>query len=327
MSKINNISNDKPLLSVIIPVYNVEDYLRQALDSVRNQSYKNVEFIAINDGSTDSSGQILDQYQSKDDRFRVYHQENCGLSCTRNRGLEEARGDIIYFFDSDDVIVEGTFEKVIHRMINTDSQIVLFGLIPVDNKGNKLDRSTSKKGWEIETPIKGREFIQEMIPSNRYGAVVQKYFIRKSFLTENDLKFEENYIHEDESFTLEALCLADRITSFSEPMIQKRLRENSIMSTERGVKNVEGWAQAIERVLTFLKQNDIEPKTREIVLSRLRKLAHNAIRTLNNLEHPEKSIDQYLSRETQNELGFLVKTHATSPFLYRVLKFLKRKIG
>lgn len=327
MSEKGDSTEKKPLLSVIIPVYNVKDYLREALDSVRNQSYKNVEFIVIDDGSTDSSGDIVDEYKSKDDRFLVYHQENAGLSTTRNRGMKRAQGDIIYFFDSDDVLVEGTFEKVIGRMQETDSQLVFFGLVLIDKDGNKARGYTQKKRSEVGKPIAGKDFLHQMITSNMYGAVVQKYFIRKSFLDKNNLNFEDNQIHEDESFTLEALCLADRITSFSETMIEKRLRQHSIMSTEKGIKNVEGWARAIERVLDFIKRNNIDTETREAVLIRLRQIAHTAIRTFKNLDHSQKPLDHYLSKEIQRELGMLVSTHARSTFLYRVLRFLDRKIG
>ncbi|MCG2588136.1 glycosyltransferase [Rhodohalobacter sulfatireducens] len=327
MSEIGDSTEKKPLLSVIIPVYNVEDYVRDTLDSVRNQSYKNVEFIVINDGSTDSSGDIIEEYRAKDDRFRIYHQENVGLSTTRNRGLRKAQGDIIYFFDSDDVLIEGAFEKVIDRMQDTDSQIVFFGLMLINKDGKKARGYTVKKRSDVEKPIKGKVFLQQMITSKTYGAVVQKYFIRKSFLEKTNLTFEDNQIHEDESFTLETLCLADRITSFSETMIKKRLREHSIMSTSKGIKNVEGWARAIERVLNFINKNDIDERTREAVLTRLRTIAHTAIRTLRNLDHPKKPVEHYLPNETQNNLGFLVKAHAKSTFLYRVFKFINRKIG
>lgn len=327
MNNIGDTPDKNPLLSVIIPVYNVEDYLKEALDSVLNQSYKNVEFIVINDGSTDSSGEILREYQAKDDRIRAFEQKNAGLSATRNRGIHEAKGELIYFFDSDDILVDGTFEKVIPRMINMDSQLVFFGLSLINKQGDPIRSYKPKKRWNIDTPVKGKDFLYRMISSNKYGAVVQKYVIQKKFLAEHNLSFEENYIHEDESFTLEALCLADRITSFSETMIKKRLRQNSIMSTKKGIKNVEGWARAIERVLEFMKKNNIDPKTKETALIRLRQVAHTAIRTYKSLKSPQKPIYHYLSKQSQHELGFLVRIHAKSPFLYRVIKFINRKIN
>ena len=91
-----------PLVSVIIPVYNVEPYLKEALDSVLDQSYQNLEIILIDDGSTDRSGKICDDYSETDDRIRVIHQENKGLSSARNKGLDLMHGELVAFLDPDD---------------------------------------------------------------------------------------------------------------------------------------------------------------------------------------------------------------------------------
>ena len=98
-----------PLVSVIIPVYNVEIYLRECVDSVINQTYKNLEIILVNDGSTDSSGRICDEYAGLDNRVKVIHRQNGGPSKTRNAGLKKATGKYIYFLDSDDYIENDTF--------------------------------------------------------------------------------------------------------------------------------------------------------------------------------------------------------------------------
>ena len=99
------------------------------------------------------------------------------------------------------------------------------------------------------------------------------------------------------------------------------------MSTKKGIRNVKGWTRAIERVLHFLDRKNIDSKTREVALIRLKQVAHTALRTYHGLKRPEKKIDHYLSKQTQEELGFLVKVHAKSPFLYRVAKYLNRKFG
>ena len=94
--------SDSPLISVIIPVYNVEKYLHRCLDSVIEQTYKNLEVILIDDGSTDHSGEICDDYAAKDVRIHVIHQENQGVSAARNKGLDNVKGEYITFVDSDD---------------------------------------------------------------------------------------------------------------------------------------------------------------------------------------------------------------------------------
>ena len=105
------------LISVIVPVYNVKNYLEKCLDSIINQTYKNLEIILINDGSTDESLDICYMYEKKDNRIKVYNQENHGLSYTRNRGIEIARGKYIGFVDSDDVISPFMYE-FLYKAIN-----------------------------------------------------------------------------------------------------------------------------------------------------------------------------------------------------------------
>ena len=105
------------LLSVIIPVYNVEPYLEQCLDSVINQTYKNLEIICINDGSTDNSLKILEKYQKKDNRIKLINQKNKGLSEARNAGLDVAKGEYIAFVDSDDYLELNAYEEAMNVVL------------------------------------------------------------------------------------------------------------------------------------------------------------------------------------------------------------------
>ena len=107
-----------PLISVIIPVYNVEKYLRRCLDSVIAQTYQKLEIICVDDGSIDDSGKICDQYAVRDARIKVIHQENQGLSAARNKGLDAAEGEYIAFVDSDDYILEDMYKKMLDKLLN-----------------------------------------------------------------------------------------------------------------------------------------------------------------------------------------------------------------
>ena len=119
-------TSNPPLVSVIIPVYNVEKYLRECLDSVLAQTYKNIEVILVDDGSTDSSGHICDEYLNVDDRIKVIHQQNAGLSEARNHGYDFATGVFVYFLDSDDWIQEETLSSLTQRIQDTNADIVFF---------------------------------------------------------------------------------------------------------------------------------------------------------------------------------------------------------
>ncbi|SFG65331.1 glycosyltransferase family 2 protein [Oribacterium sp. WCC10] len=115
------------MISVIVPVYNVEPYLRKCLDSIVNQTYKDLEILVIDDGSTDGCGKICDEYGEKDKRIRVFHTENRGLSAARNLGLDEAKGDWIGFVDSDDWIDEDMYEALYDRALETGADVVECG--------------------------------------------------------------------------------------------------------------------------------------------------------------------------------------------------------
>lgn len=117
-------SKIEPIVSVIIPVYNVEKYLEECVDSVINQSYKNLEIILSDDGATDSSGQICDRLAENDSRIRVIHAENGGLSVARNRGLDMVHGDFIVFVDSDDAIHPKMIERLVDIALRTGSDVV-----------------------------------------------------------------------------------------------------------------------------------------------------------------------------------------------------------
>lgn len=131
----NSNMNKAPVLSVIIPVYNVEQYLAEALLSITEQSFRDMEIICINDGSTDGSAKILESFSQKDERIRVISQENHGLSSARNRGIDAATGKYIYFFDSDDLLEHTAFKELIARMEQDDLELLFFDVIPFAEEG------------------------------------------------------------------------------------------------------------------------------------------------------------------------------------------------
>ena len=119
---------EKDKISVIIPVYNTELYLRRCLESVINQTYTNLQIIIIDDGSTDNSLKICTEYAQNDNRLIVYSQNNSGVSAARNKGLDMATGDYIAFVDSDDFIENDMFAKLLNTMVNNEADIIVCGI-------------------------------------------------------------------------------------------------------------------------------------------------------------------------------------------------------
>ena len=120
--------NLQNLVSVIIPVYNVQQYLPQCLESVCNQTYSRIEIIVVDDGSKDTSGTIADEYAEKDERITVIHKANGGLSSARNEGIDHAKGEYYLFVDSDDYIDPETVERLLGAMLKQDAQLVECGM-------------------------------------------------------------------------------------------------------------------------------------------------------------------------------------------------------
>ena len=146
------------LISIIIPVYRVEKYLEECLNSVINQTYANLEIILIDDGSPDRCGQICDEYAKKDERIEVIHQENQGVSNARNHGIEMAKGKYITFIDSDDYLEQDYIKYLYDEITKFNADISICGTIDIDEKNNILKRSK-----KFEKTLNLQDAIKEML--------------------------------------------------------------------------------------------------------------------------------------------------------------------
>lgn len=188
-----------PLISVIIPVYNVEKYLHRCLDSVIAQTYQNLEIICVDDGSVDESGKICDQYAVRDARIKVIHQENQGLSAARNRGLDAAEGEYIAFVDSDDYILEDMYKKMLDKLLDYNVDLCVCQWQYEFSDGRQV-----VKRKNIDPTIYGRkaslEFARFLYMGNyENGVVVAAWnkLYRRALL---DTIHFEGRIHEDDAF-------------------------------------------------------------------------------------------------------------------------------
>ena len=190
-----------PTVSVIVPVYNAEGVVSRGVDSILAQSYQDFELILVDDGSTDSSGAICDNYAQQDGRVRVIHQENAGVSVARNAGLNVAQGEWVTFVDSDDIVLDGFLESLVIA-VNRDERIDLaycgYAII---------DGSTSIKTYRSATYI-GKEQLHDVLSSTKllYRCSPWAKFFRRSIITDNGLQFDENLtISEDRLFLYQYL--------------------------------------------------------------------------------------------------------------------------
>lgn len=185
-------------ISVIVPVYNVEKYLERCLESIVNQTFKDIEIICVNDGSTDNSRQILDKY-NKYPNFKVIEQKNAGLSEARNTGLDAALGEYISFIDSDDFIDSNFLETLYHAAIDNNADIACASIIRENNE--KHYNLITYNHIECTADIREKF---ELAKSPRFNFVWNKIY-KRDFLIQNNIRFVPGMIYEDLCFTPDVL--------------------------------------------------------------------------------------------------------------------------
>ncbi len=213
-------------VSVIIPIYNVEQYLVQCLDSVINQTYKNLEIICVNDCSPDSSAKILAEYAEKDSRIEIINRKNNGgLSTARNSGLDAATGEYIYFIDSDDWIDLNYIEKMVDSIEKYDLE-----LVSNTNIIEEAVAGTKPYLWNrYKKQLPEGEFLDKVTAINNSQCMIWCHLYKRDFLIKNNLRFPEGYIHEDEYFQHVSKNLLENIFAFYGPSYHYRKRHDSIM--------------------------------------------------------------------------------------------------
>ncbi|RHP33332.1 glycosyltransferase family 2 protein [Lachnotalea sp. AF33-28] len=241
------------MISVIVPVYNVTNYISRCVESVLCQSMQDFELILVDDGSTDGSGEICDSYANKDDRICVIHQENQGLSAARNRGLKEAKGEYIAFIDSDDYIDPAYLEVLYRNAADYKAEISVCSYRLVWEQPN---RSSKTKAYAPSAPVvfTGKEAAGEIVRFSR-----RKMITAWGKLYRNNLKQWLNYpagrLHEDEFVTYRVMYAAERVVVSDEPYYQYVQRGGSIMSGGYGERRLDKLV-ALKEAIDFFAERE-----------------------------------------------------------------------
>ena len=224
-----------PLISVIIPVYNTEKYLKQCVESVLGQSYQSFEMILIDDGSTDFSGKICDEYSNQDKRIQVIHKSNGGQSSARNKGLDLAKGKYIYFLDSDDYLFDTLLEKLVNTAEENNADVVFFEAQSfVDDEENKLYKNIEKyyeyiRKNEYEKCGTQKQLLK-LYSNQEYFVCTPLHFYKKDYLDKNNIRFKEGIIHEDNLFCAMVYLNNGMSAHLSSRDYMRRLHTNSTMT-------------------------------------------------------------------------------------------------
>lgn len=237
-----------PLVSVIVPVYNVENYLRRCLDSIVCQTYKNLEIILIDDGSTDESGKICDEYAKKDERIKVIHKENEGLSSARNTGVDNAKGKYVTFVDSDDDITKDYVEYMLRLIQKFNTRISVAPYTIVTSSGRRLeDRSISE-----ELSINTRDALKRLLLDN--GITISANAKMYETALCKKIKFPNGKICEDNGTTYKFIMSSNAVAIGNKSIYNYYKTPGSIMRSDFNIRKLDLIELVDEMCKTIIKR-------------------------------------------------------------------------
>ena len=320
-----------PQLSIIVPVYNVEKYLARCIDSILNQSFTDFELLLIDDGSKDNSGSICDAYAEKDSRIRVFHKENGGVSSARNVGLDNAKGEWIYFVDSDDELISGALESVSQSFDKTVDAI-LTGYVECDENGF----TTYSSKLESEDSLSIDRAVAALYDSSFLGMKYLGYpwtwVVRNTIIQKLRLRFDESIsVKEDTLFVAEYLCSCQNGVGFvSQPVYKYYQRVNSVMGSLVNSYNPKYLTSfdAVVKMHQVIRRrfpDDIElmKSAKTAILNRIYMIKGNMIKG-----KVDNRVLHKLLVKSMHQVGFpFFMSYQFARYKRRTKNFIRRKLG
>jgi len=248
-----------PKVSVIIPVYNTEKYLEEAINSIVNQTLREIEIIVVNDGSTDNSGKMLVEFAQKDKRIKVLtHEKNKGLSEARNTGIRAVQGEYLYFFDSDDILEADCLELCYEKSKTDDLDFLFFDAVTFYDEKDKSKQKllNYQRTTDLVSKIySGIEILEILLKKKTYKDPVWLSFIKTSYLNRLNLSFISGIYHEDVLFSLQLYTEAQRVGFISRSFFHRRMRGNSIMG-KLSIKNIDDMLFIVREMIKCKKNTN-----------------------------------------------------------------------
>ena len=305
----------KPLVSIIIPVYNVEKYLDKCITSVVNQTYTNLEIILIDDGSPDNCPAICDQWQAKDNRIKVIHNENGGLSHARNEGLKIATGEFIGFVDSDDWIEPNMYELLLTALLETDADIAVCNF-QVEPKKNKVVQNSIE--LTEQRLYSSEEALERLL--KKQGKICfcvwNKLYRRNRII---NILFPEGKLYEDILWTVKAIGNSKTIVCINSVLYHYLQRPESLSHNTR--QKVKGWydkLEMIEQSLEYIRKHCLK----------LEKFAIANLQTYCLREYLKVSLDYpYLDKDGEIRRIFWQRFSRYKPIVIQENGNIRKKIG
>lgn len=264
-------------VSVILPIYNVASYLEETFNSLINQSLKEIEIIAVNDGSTDNSADIIEKYQKQDSRIISLHQENQGQSVARNLALQYAKGKYIYMMDSDDLLNSPQALQICYEYAEKNNADFIFfdGETIIEKGANPITWNYKRTNLvEENTKYEGEFLLNKMLDNRKHNCVVWLLLIKHDYLKRIGLKFYPGIIHEDELFTTILTLKSNSIYCLRQSFVSHRVRNLSTMGKRYSRRNVDCYLTVIDELFRF-QNSAITRKFAKYTLSKVFYTGHS----------------------------------------------------
>lgn len=319
---------DNVKVSVIVPVYNVEEYLTECLETLVDQTLKEIEIICVNDGSKDQSKEIIEAFINLDKRIVLLDKDNGGLSSARNAGLEIAQGKYIYFIDSDDYLEQNALEELYEIAEREQLDIVYFNAVPLFESEEGAERHKYYSTYYVRnedyyTPMLGSELYAKLEENGDFRPSACLQFLRRNFLKDVNVCFYEGILHEDNLFTITTLIQAKKAKHIKNNYYHRRLREGSIMTIPKTMRNVHGYFVTLIELLRFMHEKDISDETLSALRMRLRAIEYLIFDIYDYSD--KKDTDELFSDNMT--LHMLFKIIVENPYELVVADRQKRMIG
>lgn len=290
----------KTKVSVIVPVYNVVNYLQQSIDSILNQTYNNLQIILVDDGSTDGSSQLVDFIKDQDNRVEVIHKKNEGLSEARNIGMSFAKGEYVYFFDSDDLVENNLIEDAVNFLEKNMADFVTFTHDFFDESDQYYQGQVNNSEYKVSRLVSNEELISRLLVG-KVRVSAWSYVFRKKIFTDAGIEFQKGKKYEDND-TTPLIILASRrsgiLQSKSKPYYHYRKRSSSITGslTKSNYYDLISITNSVEQII---KENtnisyelDVYCLNQYLSAFRILKIVHGEKKEFSKIN---KMIRQYLS--------------------------------
>ncbi len=296
------------IISVVVPIYNAEKYIRRCVDSILSQTYRNLEVILVDDGSTDETPELLDDYAGKDDRVRVIHKENVGHAHSRNQGLLAATGEFITFMDCDDYMHPDFMEKMYGAICEDGSDMACCSFNYVDESGNKLGWSEPELKRNAVSSIDAQK---DFLTTYNIEGFSWNKLVRRSILTNNNLRYPENQkAFVDMFLWYRALSLCQRVSYVPDKIYDYYQMAGSVVHTIDDVK-IRNYRTTLSNIRNAAYENGPSAEGAYYASLRMMSQMYNQIRLdvksgfKNKFFHKYKWEDVFLlnSNQTLNVIG------------------------